>query len=123
MKICIPTADKAGMNGHIHGHFGSAPFFTIVDTDTGFVEIVDNANQHHAHGTCHPLGSMEGKGVNTVIATAMGARVVQGLNMAKIRAYKTSATTVQEAIDTFNNGILEAFTTSTACVADHCEKH
>jgi predicted Fe-Mo cluster-binding NifX family protein len=122
MKICIP-ADKAGMKGHIHGHFGSAPYFTIVDTDTGLVEILDNTNQHHAHGTCQPLGSISGKGVNAVISSAMGTRVVQGLNLAKIRAYKTSAATVQEAIDTFNNGILEAFSVSTACVKDHCEKH
>jgi predicted Fe-Mo cluster-binding NifX family protein len=123
MKICIPTADKAGMKGHVHGHFGSAPFFTIVDTESRNVEVLDNANQHHARGTCHPLGSIEGKGVNIIIAAAMGGRIIQGLNLAKIKAYKTSAATVQEALDTYNNGILEAFSISTACSKDHCESH
>ena len=54
MKICVPTATDAGLEAPVFGHFGSAPFFTVVDTDDGKVEVIPNTNSHHAHGTCSP---------------------------------------------------------------------
>ena len=33
MKICIPTMDDRGREGMPSDHFGSAPFFTFVDTE------------------------------------------------------------------------------------------
>ncbi len=54
MKICIPTETGEGKNAQVYGHFGSAPYFTIYDTDAQSIEIVDNANSHHEHGTCNP---------------------------------------------------------------------
>jgi predicted Fe-Mo cluster-binding NifX family protein len=33
MKICIPTENKEGLSAKVHGHFGSAQYFTIYDTD------------------------------------------------------------------------------------------
>ena len=33
MKICIPTADNNGMDAKASAHFGSAPYYTVVDTD------------------------------------------------------------------------------------------
>ena len=34
MKICIPTNTDSGTESTISGHFGSAPFFMIVDTES-----------------------------------------------------------------------------------------
>jgi predicted Fe-Mo cluster-binding NifX family protein len=52
MKICIPTETNEGKSAQVYSHFGSTSFFTIYDTDTDSIEIIDNANQHHSHG-CH----------------------------------------------------------------------
>ena len=52
MKLCIPTETNEGKSATVYGHFGSAPYFTIVDTEKDTVEVIDNANQHHAHGMC-----------------------------------------------------------------------
>ncbi|HNX91571.1 MAG TPA: NifB/NifX family molybdenum-iron cluster-binding protein, partial [Candidatus Omnitrophota bacterium] len=94
MKICIPTEGNEGMNAKVYGHFGSAPFFTIVDSKSGAIEIVDNANQHHAHGMCQPMNALTGKQVDAVVTGGMGARAVQKLNEGGIKAYRALPGTV-----------------------------
>ncbi len=60
MKICIPTATQDGKSAQVHEHFGSAPFFTLCDTEKNTTEIIDNANQHHSHGMCQPMSAVPG---------------------------------------------------------------
>jgi len=55
MKICIPTENDMGVESIVHGHFGSAPFFIFYNTKTEETETIHNRDQHHAHGTCHPM--------------------------------------------------------------------
>ena len=43
MRICIPTETKDGKTAKVYGHFGSAPYFTVYDTDKDTVEVIDNA--------------------------------------------------------------------------------
>ena len=50
MRICMPTINDNGLEATLHGHFGSAAYFTIVDTETDELRVVANGNQHHAHG-------------------------------------------------------------------------
>jgi predicted Fe-Mo cluster-binding NifX family protein len=35
MNICIPTTDDEGLESKVCAHFGSAPAFLVVDTDSG----------------------------------------------------------------------------------------
>jgi predicted Fe-Mo cluster-binding NifX family protein len=52
VKICIPVQDEKGLDLLVYGHFGSAPFFAVYDTDTKNVRVLDAsiACQHHG---CH----------------------------------------------------------------------
>jgi len=34
MKLCIPISEDRGLDSPICGHFGSAPAFLLVDTET-----------------------------------------------------------------------------------------
>lgn len=34
MKICFPVQQDKGMESAVYHHFGSAPLFVVVDTDT-----------------------------------------------------------------------------------------
>jgi predicted Fe-Mo cluster-binding NifX family protein len=74
MKICIPTETDAGKKAKVYGHFGSAPYFTIYDTEKDDCETVDNSNQHHIHGTCHPVGALDSQRIDAVVCAGMGAR-------------------------------------------------
>ena len=120
MKICIPTESKEGLNAKVYGHFGSAPYFTIVDTEKDSVEIIDNANQHHAHGMCQPMNALMGKKIDAVVTGGMGARAVQGLNQGGIKAYKVIPGTVTDIVNQFSQGGLEEITVQNACAQHGC---
>lgn len=120
MRLCIPTETNEGRNSQVYGHFGSAPYFTIYDTDKDSVEVVANNNQHHSHGTCHPMGVLNGKKINAVVCGGMGARAVQLLNDAGIKAYRADASTVEEIIKKLKDKKLEEITVENACAQHGC---
>jgi len=120
MRICIPTETNEGKNATIYGHFGSAPYFTIVDTEKDSVEIISNANQHHAHGMCQPMNALTGKSIDAVVTGGMGARAVQGLNQGGIKAYRAIPGTVADIVSQFIKGGLEEITVQNACARHGC---
>ncbi len=120
MKICIPTETKEGKIAVVYGHFGSAPYFTIYDTEKDSVEIIDNRNQHHSHGTCHPMSSLTGEGIDAVVCGGMGARAVQKLNEGGIKTYRAIAGTVSEIIKKYKQGELEEITVENSCINHGC---
>ena len=50
MKLCIPTTTDEGADAPVSGHFGRAPYYTIVDTDTSRIEVLENPG----HDVVHP---------------------------------------------------------------------
>jgi len=121
MKICIPTETGAGLKAKINAHFGSAPYFTIYDTDNETIEIISNSNQHHMHGMCQPLGVLGDKGIDVVVCGGMGARAVMKLNEGGIKAYKAIAGTAADVLKRYKEGSLQEITSEIAC--DHSDCH
>ena len=67
MKLCIPVIEDKGTDSKICNHFGSAPFFVIYDTEAKSTVFVANLNQHHSHGTCHPLNVLSNYQPDSVV--------------------------------------------------------
>lgn len=61
MKLCFPVDVDNGLERRIFGHFGSAPFFVVFDTDTEEVSSIDNQDLGHIHGQCNPMKALNGK--------------------------------------------------------------
>ena len=120
MKICIPTETNEGKSAKVYDHFGSAPYFTIYDTEKDDYETIDTSNQHHIHGTCNPIDALNGKGIDAVVCNGMGKRAVQKLNDAGIRAYIASGANVREVIDKYQANELEEMTMDNACHRHGC---
>ena len=120
MRICIPTETGDGDEAHVYAHFGSAPVFTIYDTHSKVLEFVKNKNHQHVHGMCQPLAALEGRGVDAVICTGMGARAVQRLNSGGIKTYRARGKTVQEVLARHQEGTLETITVRNACMEHDC---
>ena len=80
MLVCVPTNNNAGLEAALHNHFGSAPFFTLFNTDTEDVKVIENSNSHHSHGTCHPMTQLVKYKIDAVICSGMGRRAVESLN-------------------------------------------
>ncbi|MCX5634649.1 MAG: NifB/NifX family molybdenum-iron cluster-binding protein [Planctomycetota bacterium] len=120
MRICIPTTTNDGKTSEVYGHFGSAPYFTIYDAENNSVEVIENSNEHHLHGTCQPMSLLAGKKIDAVVCGGMGARAVQKLNEGGIKAYRAIAGTVEEILKQYGQGELEEITAENACNQHDC---
>jgi len=98
MKVCFPVEENKGLDSTVYNHFGSAPLFLKVDTETMAVEVLQNTNQHHAHGMCHPLTALGGHEIDAVVLGGIGAGALAKLNAAGIAVYRAAAPTVKENV-------------------------
>ena len=80
MRICVPTATDDGLDATVHEHFGSAPYFSILDTETGAVEAVRNANEHHEHGQCNPVGALTGLNPDALVVRGIDVHCPESAN-------------------------------------------
>jgi len=115
MKICFPTANLEGLESQVYGHFGSAPGFVIVDTETRATEEISNNDLHHAHGMCQPLKALEGRKVDAVAVGGIGMGALTKLQAQGIRVYRGAEGTVAENIDLFLKEKLPEFDAENTC--------
>lgn len=115
MLACIPTEDDAGLEARVCGHFGSAPYFTLYDTESRQVRTLANGNAHHAHGTCHPLSQLAGLELGCIVVAGMGRRAVDSLRAAGIAVYRAPGARVSDAVAGLAAGTLPALDAAHAC--------
>ena len=115
MKLCIPTMDDLGLEGMPSDHFGSAPFLTFVDSETGDVETVRNGGDHHVHGACLPLDHLGARTTDAVLCRGLGKRALSRLQGGGIDVYVTLEKDVGEALEAFKAGRLRQLTAEEAC--------
>jgi predicted Fe-Mo cluster-binding NifX family protein len=120
MRVCIPTETNDGFNAKVFGHFGSAPFFTIYDTEKETCETVDNTNAHHSHGMCHPISVLGTSSIDVVVCQGMGARAVQRLNEANIKAFMANGEKVSDVIKKYKADELVEITVQNSCAQHGC---
>ncbi len=120
MKICLPTAGEKGLTETVYNHFGSAPFFTVYNTDTQTCEVIENGNQHHEHGGCQPVGMLSAYNLDAIMTSGMGGRAVAMFNQSGIKVYKLSGSTVKEAAEKFEADDLVELTTENSCGGHGC---
>jgi predicted Fe-Mo cluster-binding NifX family protein len=115
MNICIPVEQDQGVASPVCAHFGSAPAFMVVDTDTGACRAIPNGNQHHGHGMCMPLHSLQGEHIDGMVVGGIGMGALSKLNAAGIRVYISEHATVGETVASFKAGTLKLMQPGMAC--------
>ena len=115
MRICIPVSDYQGLDSPVHGHFGSAPCFAVIDTDTMNVERLSNRDEHHVHGACSPLSALAGHKVDTVLIGGIGRGALLGLKRGGISVHRVTADTVGEAVAYLLAGNVEELDENGTC--------
>jgi predicted Fe-Mo cluster-binding NifX family protein len=122
MKICIPVDEDQGLRSSVCAHFGSAPAFMIVDTDSGGFRTISNNNQHHDHGMCAPLQSLQHEHIDGMVVGGIGMGALNRLNAANIQVYVAAHSTVEATVGAFKAGTLKLLQPSMAC-AQHGHGH
>ncbi|MCL5024534.1 MAG: diguanylate cyclase [Nitrospirae bacterium] len=115
MKVCFPVQRNEGVESRVFNHFGTAPLFIVVDTETSEVSVIANRDQRHAHGQCNPVRVLGGEQVDAVVVGGIGGGALRGLNLSGIRVYQTQAQNVKENIALFRNQSLPEFTPMQCC--------
>ncbi len=119
MNICIPVTEDNGAASPVSPHFGSAPLFMIVDTDTGACRAVPNRNAHHGHGMCMPLASLAGESIDGMVVGGIGMGALAKLGAAGIRVFRSEHATVEETVAAFKSGALKTMSPDMACAQHH----
>ena len=111
---------ELGKAALVSEHFESAPYFTVYDTEAETVEVVENSDQHHAHGMCHPMSLLADKDIDVVVCGGMGARAIQKLNEGGIRVFRAVPGTIEEILVQQAQGELKEMTPEDACRHHGC---
>jgi predicted Fe-Mo cluster-binding NifX family protein len=96
MKICFPVERNDGLESVVFGHFGSAPLFVVIDTETRQVNEVANRDLHHAHGSCSPLKALGEEKADAIVVGGIGAGALMGLNRAGMKVYRAAGDTIAD---------------------------
>jgi predicted Fe-Mo cluster-binding NifX family protein len=120
MKICMPVLDANGMNSVVYGHFGSAPFFAVYDTEKQDISFVNNNESEHEHGQCMPVAALQKIGAEAVLCKGMGMRAANLLLGAGITPYMVDAETILEALKQYEAKNIAVLDASKACQHHGC---
>jgi predicted Fe-Mo cluster-binding NifX family protein len=123
MKIAFPTQQDSGIESPVYGHFGSAPYFIIVDSDTGVHEAVSNRNLNHSHGNCQPLVALGGNSVDAVVVGGIGRGALMKLQAAGITTFRAVAGSVSENLNLIRVDKLPKFTLDQTCMGHQDDGH
>ena len=115
VRICIPVIEDKGLESAVSSHFGSAPLFMMVDSVSGGCRAISNHNQHHEHGMCTPLASLQGESIDGMVVGGIGRGALNKLMAAGVRVYIAEGPTVAEVMSAFRAGTLRMMQPDMAC--------
>ena len=121
MKLCIPTMDRTGLDATICDHFGKAPTYTLVDSETMEVKVFVNESDHNG-GVGSPPEHLAKYGAQIVLASGAGGKAISMLNGYGIKVYLGNKGTVKEIVDRWSHGGLKEADAQAGC-AHHDSHH
>jgi predicted Fe-Mo cluster-binding NifX family protein len=117
MRVGFAVEVDEGLESIVYGHFGSAPAFIIVDTESKQVLGLANRNMHHEHGSCSPITTLEGNSVDAMVVGGIGRGALIKLNAMGARVYGAGAVTVKGNLALLQDNKLQELSISDACKA------
>jgi predicted Fe-Mo cluster-binding NifX family protein len=115
MKVCMPISKNIGLDSPLHGHFGSAPGYLAVDTETLEAEALLNTNLGHAHGACNPVQVLAEAKPGAVLVAGLGTNALVRLRENGIRVYLAPAGTAGQVLGLFKEGKLKELVDTATC--------
>jgi predicted Fe-Mo cluster-binding NifX family protein len=115
MKICFPVIENVGLESPVYEHFGSAPLFVVVNTETRQATTLQNNDQQHQHGACSPLKALGSDQFDGIVVSGIGGGALNGLHRMGLKVFQASAGTIGANVDLFLQGSLPEFLPRQTC--------
>ncbi|MGD2080903.1 MAG: NifB/NifX family molybdenum-iron cluster-binding protein [Nitrospirota bacterium] len=115
MKVCFPIRENEGLDSQVHGHFGSAPVFLVVESDSGGVASLKNMDMNHEHGQCSPVKALGWQEVDCVVTGGIGVGALLKLMSNGINVYRAAGATVGENLELMKADGLGMFRPGEVC--------
>jgi len=115
MKLCVPILEDRGIDSPVSPHFGIAPLFLIVDTETQVCKAVTNNHPISLLGKCQPLAALSGIRVDAIAAISIGSGAIEALQSDNIRLYKVESASISKTIKAYQSGTLSEIILSHTC--------
>jgi len=114
MKICVPTMGGGGLDEQVCEHFGKAPTYTIVDTDTSDLKVIENTSEHMG-GVGKPPDLILSAGADTIVVSGLGQKAVARFEALGIVVHIGAGGTVRDAIRALGEGALPRASSANVC--------
>lgn len=114
MRLCIPTMEKGGLDDVVCDHFGRAPTYTIVDSESDEVQVVKNRSEHMG-GLGKPPEHIAKTGAKVLICMGLGPKAIDMLCSFGVEVYVGASGSVRDAVQMWKDGKLQQATYDTAC--------
>lgn len=114
MKISIPSMGKGGLEDMVCQHFGTAPVYTVFDTESGEVLVLVNTSEHTG-GVGHPPEILYAAGVKVMLCGGLGRKAVTMFNDMGIDVFVGAKGCVKDALESWKSCSLQRATCETAC--------
>jgi predicted Fe-Mo cluster-binding NifX family protein len=115
MKVCFPVQKDEGLDSVVYNHFGSAPMFVVVDTDSNNIEKIHNRDRYHSHGACNPMKALDNQKVDAIVVGGIGAGALTRINQMGISVHRSQAKTIRDNVAMFSSKTLPALTLQECC--------
>jgi predicted Fe-Mo cluster-binding NifX family protein len=116
MRVAFPIEENNELESRVFGHYGSAPRFVMVDSETGSLQTVDNRDKDHLHGQCQPLKALDGEKVDAVVVGGIGAGALFKLNASGIKVYRAIDGSVADNLKLIESGVLPELMPEQTCI-------
>ena len=123
MKIAFPVVTEGGLEATIAEHFGRAPMYTIIETETKEVSVVENKGEHFGGQHAAPV-ALNNRGINVLICKGLGRKAIGLFDELGIGVFITQKATVKEAYESYNKGeLVQASQTDGCAGSSKSHKH
>lgn len=122
MKVCVPSSGSGGLDDYVGEHFGRVPFYTIVDIDTGEVEVISNESEHMG-GSGLPADLLAQEGVDVMICSGLGRKAINLFDQYGITVHVGASGQVREAVEQWKGEKLTEASESDGCRQHKFGKH
>ncbi|MBN2251774.1 MAG: NifB/NifX family molybdenum-iron cluster-binding protein [Candidatus Altiarchaeota archaeon] len=115
MKIAVPSAGKGGLDDMVGEHFGRVSTYTIIDSESGTVRVIENTS-HHMGGQGYPPEILADAGVEVMLCQGLGMRAIQMFTEKGIQVYIDAQGKVSDALQKWKEGALACAGGESACM-------